>query len=323
MLYYMSLNDLFEPVKSELDQTIDTLSQNLQSDNILLNKIISYNLSTGGKRIRPALSLLTSKLFLEKLNSSNITIAQIAEIIHSATLLHDDVIDTADIRRGHRTVNDLWGNKISVIYGDFLLSRASVMLASLNNTYIVEIFAKVLEEICLGEIQQSSLMFDTTITWDDYILKSTRKSAILFASAMEGAAIVSNATEEQTEAVKNFGLNFGLAFQIIDDILNFHSENQVGKPSCLDLKYGILTAPVIYALKENASLTQLINTRFKNDEDFNKAIEVILNSSGLEKSKQLAQSYVEKAIKNLSIFGPSKIKNNLVQLAEYVIERDF
>lgn len=323
MLYYKSFNDLLDPVKTELEITLSQLYQNLKSDNSVVNSVISYILTTGGKHIRPALSLLSSRLFKEHVDSDNIVIAQISEIIHTATLMHDDVIDNANIRRSKQTVSAIWGNNVSVICGDYLLAKASILLASLNNTYIVEIFANVLEEICLGEIQQSSMAFDTSITWDEYILKSTRKTATLFASAMQGAAIVSNASEDEINAVKNFGLNYGLAFQIIDDVLNYFSTNQVGKPSYEDLKAGILTAPVLYAIDEYPDIIPLIASKFENESDFDRAISLINSSSGIRKSTDLAQSYVNKAIKSLDLFPNSQMKLSLTHLAEYVTQRSF
>lgn len=318
-----SLNDFFSPVKAELELTINTLYKSLKSDNDLLNEVVSYTISTGGKHIRPGLSLLSSKLFLEELKDNNITIAQITEIIHTASLLHDDVIDDASLRRGHKTINAIWGNKLSVISGDFLLSRASALLASLNNLYIVDIFSNSIQELCLGEIQQSVLIFNTDITWDEYILKSTRKTARLFSLAMLSAAIISDATKEQAKAVEDFGLYFGLAFQIIDDILNFYTQDQVGKPSCQDLSSGIITAPVIYAMKEHPVLIELINTKFKKENDFYEAVNLIKTSSGIIKSKKLARSYVNMAKDSLKTIKNSDVKDSLIQIAEYVIDREF
>jgi all-trans-nonaprenyl-diphosphate synthase len=318
-----TLDDLFSPIETELNTTIQNLQTNLSSDNQALNQIINYAFATGGKHIRPAISLLSSKLFQQELTDRNFTIAQIAEIIHTATLLHDDVIDNARLRRGKDTINAVWGNKISVISGDFLLARASAMLASLNNIHIIEVFSNTLEEICKGEIQQSDLIFKTTISWDEYILKTNRKTAKLFSSAAQGGALICNAPVQQAAALRDYGTYFGLAFQIVDDILNFYTQDQVGKPSCLDLKSGIITAPVIYAMEENTQLIHLIQKQFEDEADLVLAVDLIKNSAGIEKSKDLAHSYINRAIKALDIFEETEVKASLIALAEYVIERKF
>lgn len=323
MLHSKTLTDLFDPVKTELKLTLESLYQNLSSDNALINRIISYVLSTGGKNIRPAISLLCSRLLTEKLDSRHFTVAQTVEIIHTATLLHDDVIDDALLRRGNKTVRAIWDNKISVITGDYLLARASGLISTLENVEIVGIFATVLEEICKGEIQQTNLMFDTTINLSEYSLKSTRKTAMLFSAATQGSAIICGADKKVTRALRDYGLNYGLAFQVVDDILNFSTTDQVGKPTCDDLRNGILTAPVIYAIEEYPELAAVIDKRFEDDSNLEKAIEIINNSSGIEKSKSLAELHVEHAIKTLEVFDPSDVKNSLSQLAEYVIQRKY
>jgi all-trans-nonaprenyl-diphosphate synthase len=248
-------------------------------------------------------------LFYENIPEANIKIAEISEIIHTATLLHDDVIDNSCMRRGKETVNAIHGNRVSVLCGDYLLSKASQLLASLKNIEIVEIFSRVLEDICLGELQQTSLLFDTSIDMDTYILKSQRKTAILFSSAMEAAAIISEANESEVQALKDYGLYYGLAFQIVDDILNFATEQQVGKSVCDDLKNGILTAPVIYAMNMDPDLEALINTHFEDNNDFEKAVDIIVNSGSIYQTKQLANTYVQKAIDSLKVFNSNNVTN--------------
>ena len=323
MLYSKSLTDLFDPIKTELELAINTLEQTLNSDNALVNRIISYVLSTGGKHIRPAISLLCSKLFSETLEEKHLTLAQVVEIIHTASLIHDDVIDNADIRRNHKTVRALWGNKVSVISGDYLLAIASNLIASLENNDVILIWAKSLEEICNGEIQQTNLMYDTSITLDEYILKSTRKTALLFASAAKCSAIISEAHPDEVEALENYGTNYGLAFQIIDDILNFHTTDQVGKPSCDDLRSGIITAPVIYAIEEFPELVSIIDTHFEKEEDFQRALDIVKSSSGFGKAMNLAEYYANKAVKSLDIFYSSPSKTSLIHLAGHVTKRRF
>lgn len=323
MLKNKSLNDLLIPVKSELSQTVNSLYSILSSDSEELNGIVSYTIESGGKHLRPALSLLASKLFIDTIEEKYIRLAQVTEIIHTASLLHDDVIDRSDLRRGNKTVSALWSNKFSVIAGDYFLAKASFLLGSLDNLELVKIFSEVLQGLCLGEVQQSELAYNPNISWDDYILKSKRKTAILFSCACFGPAIISGAPSRQIEALKDFGLNFGLAFQIIDDLLNFYTDDQVGKPSCQDLREGTITAPVIYAIEEFPEIKKCIETEFEEEETVLKVVELVKSSQGIVKTKQLAESYVNKAINSLDIFEDSEIKTHLIELAYYVIQREF
>lgn len=323
MLYSKSLTDLYDPVKTELEHSVNNLYKNLGSDNPLIDRIISYIFSTGGKRIRPALSLLASKLFQDELNEKHFILAQVVEILHTATLVHDDVIDDAELRRGHKTVKALWDNKITVICGDYLLAKASGMIADLESLRLIKLFSNAISELCNGEIQQSNQLYDTSITWEDYILKSKRKTAILFASATQGAAIISKASEDQVQALYKYGLNYGLAFQIFDDVLNYSDIDQIGKPSYDDLKSGIITAPAIYAMEEISDLASKIDTSFKNETEFDEIVGIIKSSSGINKAIDLAQNHVDEAIKSLDIFSNSEVKLSLIQLAEYVTKRKY
>lgn len=323
MLYSKTLTDILEPVKTDLDIVIERIKKNLSSDNELIDDIIAYVFSTGGKHIRPALGILCSRLYTDKLENDHYTVAQIAEIIHTASLIHDDVIDNSNIRRNKETVNSHWGNKEAVISGDYLLARASKIISNLNQINIVVLYANVLEELCKGEIMQNALLYNPEISWELYILKSKRKTALLFESVMEGAAIISDSDEQQKEAVKAYGLNLGLAFQVYDDVLNFRTTDEMGKPSCDDLKNGIITAPVLYAIEETPELKSLISTLNDNTDAFKKANRIIQESSGIIKAKKLARQYSEKAINSLNSFKQSSTKDSLIQLAEYVTQRRF
>lgn len=323
MLYSKTLTDILEPVKADLNVVIERIKANLNSDNDLINDIIDYVFSTGGKHIRPALGILCSRLYCERLTEDHYTVAQIAEIIHTASLIHDDVIDNSCLRRSKETVNSRWGNKEAVITGDYLLARASKIIASLNRQNIVILYANVLEELCKGEVMQNSLLYNPDISWNKYTLKSKRKTALLFESVMEGAAIISESSQQQMDAVKSYGLNLGLAFQIYDDVLNFHTTDEMGKPSCDDLQNGIITAPVLFAIEETPSLKELISGRYSTLNAFEQAIDLIKASNGLAKSEKLARQYSREAIKSLNIFPDSVTKDSLIQLAEYVTQRRF
>ena len=318
--------DSFEIIASELNIVEENLTTQLPVKSKLLKEIISYIFLAGGKRLRPALSLLFAKA-TGNITKKHIVLSELTELIHTASLIHDDIIDSAKLRRGRETINSLWNDKISVISGDFLFAQASVRLGILENSEIVKIYANVLSELCDGEIEQYSLLFNTNITWDDYIQKSTSKTASLFSACCKSAAILNSAEENIIEQAKNFGLFLGIAFQIVDDILDFtSSSDNLGKEVCSDLKRGIITAPTLFALNSSDERTKqirvLIENRFNEAEvDFDKVIRLIFELGGCDKAKELAQAYIKKAVTSLSFINNYEIRSTLTKIADTVIKK--
>lgn len=324
------LADILEPVKSELTLLEKKLAESLTMNNPNLDNIVQYIIQSGGKRLRPAVIFLISKALNKGyLSSNHFQLGQALELIHTATIVHDDIIDGTDTRRKHLTVNKKWNYKIAIIAGDFLLSKSLVKLASVKNYAVIEIFANIMSEICEGEVQQNIQGYQF-ISFNQYIEKSRRKTANLFVAGAECAAILTaNADNLLIKSVKEYTLNFGIAFQIVDDILNFTStENEFGKPVGIDLKDGILTAPVLFALEEykqknNPVLENLIQKKFNNDKDFKQALDLIFKSKGIQKAKELANYYVKKSVDALNIFEDSIYKQSLIKLSNYIIGRKF
>lgn len=310
------LSIVLKPVQAELYLFDDELFNCLNNQNYYLDKILKHIINSGGKRLRPAMVFLIAKA----LNNSMICDAQTKlafslELIHTATLIHDDVVDEAEERRNSATINALWGDKTAIIAGDYLLSKALNLLMQLENREVVEIFSNNLSEICIGEIQQLSTSSKRP-SFEEYIEKSKRKTALLFSSGAKSSAILSNSDEEIITAMNNFALNFGISFQIVDDVLNFSPNT--GKPAGLDLKNGIYTAPVIFAMEENSQIEMLIE-----EQEIEKVLQIINESKALKKSKDLAIKYANSAIKELQVLKPSIYKASLVELANYNIQRCF
>ena len=323
------LNDILKPVEEDLQSLETKLSESLTSGNSHLDQVTKYITKTGGKRLRPALVFLFARALNNGFLSSNhFYLGEAVEMVHTASLVHDDVIDEAETRRGFLTVGKKWNSRTAVIVGDFILARSLTKLVSVGGI-ATELFANALNELCIGEIQQGSQKFNI-ISFEEYIKKSERKTAKLFVAGTEcAAAITPGANNLIIKAVRDYSLNFGIAFQIMDDILNFTgSHEKVGKPAGNDLKNGILTAPVLFALEElekknDSTLKKLINNKFKGKKDFNLAMSLVMKSDGIQKSRDLTEYYIEEAVKALDIMEDSIYKNSLIDLAVYTLKREF
>jgi all-trans-nonaprenyl-diphosphate synthase len=323
------LSEILKPVDEDIKLLERKLSESLESGNSLLDSITEYAVKSGGKRLRPALVFLFARALNNGLLSSNhFYLAEAVEMIHTASLIHDDVIDDAETRRGFLTVGKKWNTKTAVVSGDFILSRALIKLVSAGGASM-EIFANTLNELCIGEIQQGSQKF-RIITYEEYIKKSERKTAKLFVAGAESTAAITVGTNNLIiKAVRDYSLNFGIAFQIMDDILNFTgSQEKIGKPAGNDLKNGILTAPVLYALEEyekkgDNTLKKLIENKFKGTKDFSLAMNLILKSEGVNRSNELCRYFIGEAVKSLEILEDSVYKNALTDLAIYTLKREY
>ncbi len=312
-------------INDELKILEESLTEKLPVRSKLLSEVVRYIFKAGGKRIRPALCFLTAKA-TGQVSKRHFILAELTELIHTASLVHDDIIDSAPLRRGRETINDLWNDKISVITGDFLFAQASVRLGELENSEIVKIYANVLSDLCDGEIEQYSLKYDTNISWDQYITKSTTKTASLFAAACKSSSLLNDQSEEDIKLANDFGNFLGIAFQIVDDTLDFTStKNELGKEVGADLKQGIITAPTLFALDEknekSQELRKLIESRFNNPEDFTKAINLVNELNGCKKALDLAKSYLEKAKNSLTFVKNLNIKPYLIEVADCILKK--
>ncbi len=318
--------EFFDAISKELAELKYNLTEKLPIKSKLLSEIVKYVFIAGGKRLRPALCFLSAKA-TGGVTDKHLVLAELTELIHTASLVHDDIIDSAHLRRGEETVNSLWNDKISVITGDFLFGQASVKLGELENTEIVKIYANVLSDLCDGEIEQYSSKFDTKISWEKYLHKSTAKTASLFAAACKSAAILNNQSLEDIKLANNFGLYLGIAFQIVDDTLDFTSNStELGKAVASDLKQGIITAPTLFALSASddraKQIQVLIESRFnEREEDFKKAINLVIELEGCKKAAMMAKEYIEKANASLSFVKDRTFHTYLTSVGDYVLSR--
>ncbi|KAH0431929.1 hexaprenyl pyrophosphate synthetase [Colletotrichum camelliae] len=256
-------------------------------------------------------------------------LAEITELIHTASLLHDDVIDHSVARRGSPSANLEFGNKMAVLAGDFLLGRASVALARLRNAEVIELLATVIANLVEGEFMQlkntaqderKPVYSEETLSY--YLQKTYLKTASLISKSCRASAILGGSDAASVEAAYAYGKNLGLAFQLVDDMLDYtRSEKELGKPAGADLELGLATAPLLFAWKENAELGALVGRKFEQEGDVTRARELVLQSDGIEQTRALAQDYSERAIAAISEFPDSEAKDGLIEMAVKALKR--
>ena len=315
---------LFTPVEADLRILADNLTQLVGNRHPILYAAAEHLFGAGGKRIRPAIVLLISRATTpeEDISLGHRRLAEITEMIHTASLVHDDVVDESDIRRGVPTVHSLFGNRIAVLAGDFLFAQSSWYLANLDNLEVVKLLSEVIMDLAAGEIQQGLNRFDTSLSTETYLKKSYYKTASLIANSAKAAGILSNVSSESANNLYNYGKDLGLAFQIVDDILDFTgSKDTLGKPAASDLKSGNLTAPVLFALEEQPSLEVLIEREFAQEGDLEQAVKLISDSQGIPRARELANHHANLAKQHIADLGPSESKQALINMTDYVLSR--
>jgi all-trans-nonaprenyl-diphosphate synthase len=326
----VDLNRLVEPVREEIALVEDWLETNLIDDNPFITELLGQIFRAGGKRIRPCLVLLASHATLrpeEELSRTHIILAVLTELIHTASLVHDDVIDRAALRRGTETINRRFNDRMAVLMGDLLFAQASICLARIMNPVIVGIYGQVLGDLCAGEIRQMRQQFSTEVNWDHYISKSICKTASLFAAGSHSGAILNCAGNETIETLKQYGLKLGICFQIIDDLLDVTGESAaLGKQPGSDMRGGLLTAPALYILErgdqKSKRLKELVETRqICTNEGSAEALQLVRENGGVESTLELAASYGEQSKEALRLVKPSSYRDSLEALVDYVLTR--
>jgi all-trans-nonaprenyl-diphosphate synthase len=319
-----SVTSLFAPVETDLDQLVENLKQLIGAKNPILYAAAEHLFQAGGKRMRPAIVFLVSRAISPDgdISTRHRRLAEITEMIHTASLFHDDVVDEADLRRGVETVNYRFGNRIAIQAGDFMFAQASWYLANLDNLQVVKLLSEVIKDFAEGEIQQGLSSFDTDVSLESYLEKSYYKTASLIANSAKAAGVLGDVSPDLQEDLYQFGRGVGLAFQVVDDILDFTgTTDSLGKPAGSDLKSGNLTAPVLFAMEEKPYLRVLIERELTESGDLEEAIALINNSQGLAKSRALAESFSAQALQCLGKLPASPSKQALVELTDYIIKR--
>ena len=302
-----------------------TIIEQLHSRVPLVEDIGHYITEAGGKRLRPLLALLAANACGYK-GRKHIDLAVVIEFIHTATLLHDDVVDLSMKRRGRATANAQWGNAPSVLVGDFIYSRAFQLLVHLDDRQVMALLSDITNQIAEGEVFQLAKAGDPTTSREDYLRIIQDKTAILFAGALQSAAIIAGADTLQQQALYDYGLDLGLAFQLADDVLDYQGDSQaMGKNIGDDLAEGKPTLPLIYSIENNVDgEADIVITaiRHKSAENLDKIIALVQKNGALAHTRELAQSHVEMAKQHLSRIPDSRFREGLIELADFALKRD-
>ena len=311
-------------MKSELDLMNKILVDRLDSNVDLISQMSHYIINSGGKRIRPLLLLLCAKA-TDYDGDYHYSMAVVIELIHTATLLHDDVVDQSTTRRGQESANELWGNAPSVLVGDFLYSRAFEIMVEPNSMAIMKILSKATNQISEGEVLQLLNIKNAKVTQTEYFTVIERKTACLFKAACQIAGILSKSNQNIIEGMGSFGMHLGNAFQIIDDTLDYESNSDIiGKEIGDDLSEGKVTLPMIYALKKtNKTENKILTDAIQNADasNINQIVEILLNVNAFQYSRNIAKRESNKALQLIDILPNSEYKTALKLLCELSLER--
>lgn len=317
------LSTIYEPIQEDLVRVEDRLRSACEVDSPQLSKLLDYSLKSGGKRVRPVLVLLSGKFYHYDLGYL-LPMATAVEILHTATLVHDDVIDNSPIRRGRPTVNKAWGEDKAILLGDYLLAKSQELVAETQNLRVVRLFAQTYMTLSSGELAQAFNAFNLGQTRQQYLQRISAKTASLISLATESGAILSQAPEKSVEALKEYGHNLGIAFQIVDDILDFiGTEEEMGKPTGSDLAQGTLTLPAMLLL-ERYPEDNPVKRLFRNEDrpkNIELAIKLVRSSSIPQECYAVASDYCATACHNLKLLPDNASRRSLIELAEYVVKR--
>ena len=318
--------DLFKPINHELSIVEENLLTSINTDVLLLNQAATHLLKAGGKRLRPAFALLAARLFSENLENT-IPMAVALELVHMATLVHDDVIDNSMLRRGSATVKSGWGNRVSIYSGNYAFARSLALVASYERSDVIEILADASMQICEGEIRQMMSCFDVEQSLKNYLRRIERKTALLISVSCQLGAMLNGASEVETLALKKYGYYLGMAFQITDDILDFVADEKIlGKPVGSDIRQGVITLPVIYALRFHPRRDEL--ARFLSSPELSgihadEIIDIILDSEGIDYSYEVSYKFIQKAQQQLLFLPDVPVRSNLFDIAAFVSGREY
>ncbi len=324
------MNDLKQRILSEnqedLHEIETQLSENLKPYLDLVSEVAHHILFAGGKRLRPLLLVLAAKI-CGYTDSYAKTVSSALEYLHAATLLHDDIIDDAVLRRGKTVAHSVYGNAVTVLVGDFLLARALAICADSGKIKVIHIISELTENMSTGEVHQLMRKGDITLTEDEYMEVIRRKTAVLFQAACTVSAVIAEASAKKEQALSDYGHNLGLAFQLVDDLFDYTMDTaDLGKEVGADLREGKLTLPVIQALKqakpsERDQMIKIIQNEDFTVAEFKTLAALMKKNDGIDYTVKKAATYIEKAKENLSAFEPSKARDTLYDIADYALAR--
>ena len=319
----MELNEIYAPIKKDLIVVEDRLKAIGVMDAPWLGDLLAYALKGGGKRLRPALAILSASFYdydLERLMPMTLAV----ELMHLATLVHDDTIDNSYVRWGRPTVNKVWGMEKAVLLGDYLFAKAGDLTASTENLRVIKLLPQTLMIITNGELAQAASAFQLKQSREQYIFRISSKTAALFVMATESGAVLSKAPEKSIKILHDYGFYLGHAFQIIDDILDFiGTEEEMGKPVGSDLAQGTVTLPTLM-LMEKYPLDNPVKRMFEGGdkkENLRQTIEMVRNSTIIPECFDVASDYCAKACRNLKNLPEKEARGMLTNLADFIVTR--
>jgi len=324
------MNDLKQKILTAVEDDLKDIEKAL-TDNLnpyldLVSEVAGHLLFSGGKRLRPLLMVLSARLCGYTGNYEK-TFSTALEYLHTATLLHDDLVDDAALRRGKQVAHATWGNSITVLVGDYLLARALSISAGTGKLRIIQILAELTESMSQGEVHQLMRKGDINLQEEEYLEVIRRKTAMLFEAACRVSAIIADAPSDSEKALADYGYNLGIAFQMADDLFDYTlTTSEFGKQVGADLREGKLTLPVIHALGKSNGDDKALMIRIILDQnfsvaDFKKLIELMDKHGGLAYTQKVAAAYIDKAKSALAIFEPSPTKDIMMDIADYALTR--
>ena len=323
-----SIEALTELTQTDIQKVNQTIIDHMESPVILIPQVAGHIIGAGGKRLRPMLTLAAARMCGYD-GDRHIGLAACVEFIHTATLLHDDVVDDSDLRRGSASANAVWGNKSSVLVGDFLFSRAFELMVKDGNLDVLRILSEASSVIAEGEVLQLVTANDTETTEGDYLEVIRSKTAKLFAAACEIGPVVAERTREEWKAFNSFGYNIGMAFQLVDDVLDYSARQAtLGKTVGDDFRDGKITLPVVLAFKgaddeEKCFWRRTMEDLEQKKGDFRRAVTLLENSGALSSSIDQAHEFGMRASKDLDAFPDSEFKTALLEAVDFAIRRSY
>ena len=314
---------IYAPVQAELAQVEAKLKGLASTDTDHLKSLLDYVTDSGGKRVRPAITLLASKFYARD-PSKPVLMASAVELLHLATLIHDDTVDDSPVRRGRATVGNVWGQHVAVLFGDYVFATSATFVCDTENVRVIRRFSETIMELASGELIEYFGAFDPGQAREFYNDRIYRKTASLFCTAGESGAVLGGAPEPQVQALRRYGYNIGMAFQIGDDLLDVQGdEAKLGKPVGADLRHGVLTLPTIMLLERYPD-DNPVAALFRDPEQDGKlqqALDMINNSSILPDCESVVQGYCDQARAELRLLPDCEARRSLTDLAEYLRER--
>ncbi|GAB4331134.1 MAG: heptaprenyl diphosphate synthase component II [Dehalococcoidia bacterium] len=318
------LSALYGPVAEDLILVEDLLESTKNVDIPPLKKMLDHALEPRGKRIRPALVLLSGTFGDYNLNRL-VPLGAAIELLHTASLVHDDVVDGAESRRGRPTANVLFDNALTVLLGDYMFANAAEMVTRTGSLPVTRLFALTLMKMTSGELDQDAAAFDVGNDIQHYLWRIGGKTAALFANSSQGGAMLAGCTDEDVEALRSYGYNLGMAFQIVDDVLDFTGDEAVlGKPAGSDLREGTITLPALFLLQSSPrdnAVKRFMTARRNRDALLEAAIDAVISSDGIARSEAMAREFVDRAFAAIAALPDTESKRCLYAIGEYVLSR--